>query len=271
MCMLFAYLSGEDSCETGYSLVIASNRDEVLARPTRDAHFWSEHNDCIGGIDDVGGGTWLAASKEGRIGVLLNISSDIDPSKPSRGSIVKNYVTGSEDPKKYLESCYQKRLEFNSYNLVLFIKENNIWKGYYHCNKESVPFHELEPGCHVFGNCPAYKPWKKIDYGKALFRDIIEKFNDNNKETALKSSLLNMLSDEKKNLPDEALYEQLWMKKEPAVYSSIRVTDYEAAYGTRTHTLILVDKTGKFRYEEKTMIEPYNFDNPRWRTSNVNF
>lgn len=269
--MLFVYFDNENSTEAGYSLILASNRDEFLKRPTKDAHFWSDYNDCIGGVDDIGGGTWLAAAKTGKIGVLLNISSNIDPDKPTRGSIVKNYVSGTDDPKKYLEACSEKRQTFNPYNLVLFNKTDNNWNGYYHCNKETKPYHVLEPGCHVFGNCPAYKPWQKIYYGKNLFHNIVKKWNNKEKEADLKSELLNMLSDEKKNLPDEALYEQLWMRQDPSLYSSIRVTDFETPYGTRTHTIILVDKMGNIHFEEKTMAEPLSFDNPNWTISKFDF
>lgn len=34
---------------------------------------WWEGGDIIGGRDEVGGGTWLACSKQGRVGFLTNV------------------------------------------------------------------------------------------------------------------------------------------------------------------------------------------------------
>lgn len=271
MCMLFVYFDDRISSENDYSLIIANNRDEIIYRPTKDADFWSDDKHCIGGIDIIGGGTWLAASKRGKIGILLNVPTDNESSKISRGLIVKDYVTGCDHPKKFLESCFRNELNFNGYNLVLFHRQDNRWEGYYYCNNESNSYLKLESGCHVFSNCPASKPWKKISYGKNLFKNIVRKWNNKEKKEKLKSELVNMLKDNKKILPDKALDEQLSKWKSSSSYSSIFVIDYETLIGTRTHTIILGDRLGKFHFEEMTMNKPYSFNNSNWKLSKFDF
>ncbi|CAD5112560.1 unnamed protein product [Dimorphilus gyrociliatus] len=271
MCMLFVYFCNDPSSEDGYSVIIASNRDEVITKPTLSANFWSDYSDCIGGIDEMGGGTWLGVSKRERIGVLLNISCEPDLTKPTRGTLVKDFVTGSDDSCVYLEKCSKKRANYNPYHLILLEKENKIWRSFYQNKEMEIPFLNLQPGYHVFGNCPDNKPWKKIEYGRKLFQNIVEKYNNVKQRDDLKAQLLNMLSDSKKNLPDQALYNQLSHVKDPSCYSSIRVKIPESSYGTRTHTIVLVDKKGNFHYEEKTMTEPIDLQNPNWITSHFDF
>ena len=41
-----------------YPLILAANRDEFYARPTRDAHWW-EDAPIFAGRDLEAGGTWL--------------------------------------------------------------------------------------------------------------------------------------------------------------------------------------------------------------------
>ena len=48
-------------------LVVAANRDEFYDRPTRAAHAWDDAPHVIGGRDLRAGGSWLAASRGGRL------------------------------------------------------------------------------------------------------------------------------------------------------------------------------------------------------------
>src|SRR5260370_24808218 len=43
-----------------FPLVIAANRDELYARPTRPAHVWEDDRRVIGGPDLRAGGGWAA-------------------------------------------------------------------------------------------------------------------------------------------------------------------------------------------------------------------
>ncbi|KAG0659314.1 hypothetical protein C6P46_005244 [Rhodotorula mucilaginosa] len=106
-----------------YSLIVASNRDEFLARPTSQArwHAWDPHhatdemtdrNRVLSGLDLTAGGTWFGISvtrppdaaptgpaKRMHFATLTNFTESLDPAldrnappKPSRGNLVREYL-----------------------------------------------------------------------------------------------------------------------------------------------------------------------------------
>lgn len=97
-----------------YPLILLSNRDEFLTRPTAPADWWeSPHGHVLGGRDlqRPEQGTWLGVTKDGRIAVLTNFreeGQEIAKDK-SRGGMPKAYLT---TPARQLESDkdFAKRL-----------------------------------------------------------------------------------------------------------------------------------------------------------------
>jgi len=88
-----------------YALILLSNRDEYLSRPTARAHFWDEPNTHVLGGRDLQRpirGTWLGITRHGRIAILTNYreqGADYSGLK-SRGGIVNAFLTlppGSEE------------------------------------------------------------------------------------------------------------------------------------------------------------------------------
>jgi uncharacterized protein with NRDE domain len=103
--------------------IVASNRDEFLARPTSQArwHAWDPHhatdemtdrNRVLSGLDLTAGGTWFGISvtrppdaaptgpaKRMHFATLTNFTESLDPAldrnappKPSRGNLVREYL-----------------------------------------------------------------------------------------------------------------------------------------------------------------------------------
>lgn len=109
------------------SSIVASNRDEFLARPTSQArwHAWDPHNETeqmtdrnrvLSGLDLTAGGTWFGISVTRtpaatgpatvHFATLTNFTESLDPAlehkappKPSRGNLVRDYldVLGAPD------------------------------------------------------------------------------------------------------------------------------------------------------------------------------
>jgi uncharacterized protein with NRDE domain len=82
-------------------LVIAANRDELYARPTRPPEVLAPH--VIGGVDLISGGTWLAVDDRGKFAAVTNQRA-LDPPPPglrSRGLAVKELAL-AEDPDAYV-------------------------------------------------------------------------------------------------------------------------------------------------------------------------
>jgi uncharacterized protein with NRDE domain len=88
-----------------YSLVLVSNRDEFLARPTDPAHWHDDGNDSnddrgnyiLSGIDLLGHGTWLGITRSGRFGLLTNFTESLpkDSVLPSRGKLVQSWLSST--------------------------------------------------------------------------------------------------------------------------------------------------------------------------------
>ncbi len=50
MCIIFCYVQQHDEkCDTGYELILLSNRDEDFQRPTMAAHVWPQTDFVLGG------------------------------------------------------------------------------------------------------------------------------------------------------------------------------------------------------------------------------
>lgn len=99
-----------------YPLILLSNRDEFLSRPTAPADWWNSPNTHILGGRDLQRkecGTWLAITKQGRIAALTNFREEGDQYKAmgkSRGGIVNAYLTGEkgEKPEGFAERLIEE-------------------------------------------------------------------------------------------------------------------------------------------------------------------
>jgi uncharacterized protein with NRDE domain len=73
-----------------WPLLLAANRDEMLARPwLPPAAHWPNQPDVTGGLDTLAGGTWLALNKAGVVAGVLNRTGSLGPEqgKRSRGEL----------------------------------------------------------------------------------------------------------------------------------------------------------------------------------------
>ncbi|KAI8058081.1 hypothetical protein BDF22DRAFT_663607 [Syncephalis plumigaleata] len=86
MCILFLYHTNSTD-EFPWKLVLADNRDEVVARPTQPAHLWPETasssssssslsnygvDQLLAAKDLIANGTWLGMTLKGRLSTLTN-------------------------------------------------------------------------------------------------------------------------------------------------------------------------------------------------------
>src|SRR5262245_11698807 len=71
-------------------VVIAANRDELYARAARGPLVLAESPRVVGGLDEVGGGTWLGVRADGAFVAVTNqrVAAAPDPRLRSRGRAV---------------------------------------------------------------------------------------------------------------------------------------------------------------------------------------
>src|SRR3954463_1278580 len=76
----------------GAPLILAANRDEIYARPSRPPE--SLGDGIAGGVDAMSGGTWLAIRRDGRFAAVTN-PRGLGPGAPglrSRGLAVRELI-----------------------------------------------------------------------------------------------------------------------------------------------------------------------------------
>ncbi|XP_051168869.1 transport and Golgi organization protein 2 [Leptopilina boulardi] len=269
MCILFIYRNPEADTNS-FRLIIVANRDEMLNRPAKPAHYWEKHPHCLGGTDmEPGkeGGTWLALSTKGQAGAVLTLCGEAKPETPkeSRGFLVSNYVTSNESSETYLNELYridQGTEKYNPFTLVIIDLVNAKVRWF------SSPSHMKAPQTSDekifgFGNSQFDKPYKKVQYGKKKFEELVKNASINN-QNELIEKLLEFLKCSQRHLPDEEL-----LKRSPEYYpalSSIFVNSETKTYGTRTHTILLVDGSNKITFIEETLMPDESWKTQKFET-----
>jgi len=99
----------------GAPLVIAANRDEIYARPTRPPESLGAR--IAGGVDALSGGTWLAIHAGGRFAAVTNqrALAPVVPGLRSRGLAVRELIAAG-DPDGYVAAL--DPTQYASMNLV---------------------------------------------------------------------------------------------------------------------------------------------------------
>jgi uncharacterized protein with NRDE domain len=139
-----------------YPLIIAANRDEDYERPTRDAHYWLDAPEVLGGRDALQEGTWLAVTRSGRFAAVTNLRG-AERRERSRGFLVRDFVTGTAEPRQYAAEVQRRAEEYAGFHLIAGLIEGDA----VHVIGETLT--ELEPGIHAISNAPAGETWPKAD------------------------------------------------------------------------------------------------------------
>ena len=132
---------------TGAPLIIAANRDEIYARPTRPPESLGEG--IAGGVDVLSGGTWLAIRRDGRFAAVTNqrALAPVPPGLRSRGLAVRELAAAS-DPDAYVAALDPTK--YASMNLVWGDARGASIA--YVRRAGSLEIEVLPPGIHVLCN-----------------------------------------------------------------------------------------------------------------------
>lgn len=234
MCLIFLSLQQHPD----YKLIVAANRDEFYKRKTAPAHPWEDYPHIIGGRDLEACGTWMGMTKQGKISMVTNYRDpfNIDPTAPSRGQLVSDYLANGDAPKEYMEKVLPNSKQYNGFNLVV----GTVNELYYHSNyKGSIE--QLSPGLYGLSNHLLNTPWPKVKRGIDKMQTVLK--------TAVDAEVLfNVLLDDTiahdAELPDTGI----GLERERALSSMFIKTN---GYGTRCSTVILVDKNDRVEFKER--------------------
>ncbi|XP_048006840.1 transport and Golgi organization protein 2-like isoform X1 [Leguminivora glycinivorella] len=262
MCILFSYC-GDNVAESDYQLIVAENRDEYYNRSALNMSIWNDSNVVAGrdlGAPD-GDGTWLAVSPQKRkLGVLLNLPYSERADAKSRGRLVTDYVQSDLSIEEYVKTKESYVKETNEFVLVTYDFSNNTKVNTY--TNSTNELRTWEETCQGFSNSLPEKPLSKAVAGRSALYDICSRLNKVSMKQQLIEELLTLLKSKEQHLPDQELENRTPMYQK---LSSIFVTIPEGRYGTRTHTIILLTKTGHLEIIEVSLQSPVKLENPNWK------
>lgn len=237
MCILFIAIDQHKD----YPLIIAANRDEFHQRPTRPSHVWNRPSRILAGKDELANGTWMGINKFGHIAAITNIRA---PGKEvnnaiSRGGLVTDFLDEQPDSADYHQQIETSRRRYNGYNL-LFGKLTAL--SVYNNFEDDLQV--LDAGVYGLSNAMLNTPWPKLDTGKAELARYCQQ------EQPIEFDQLFALL--KNNTPahDDVLPKTgvpiEWEKKLSSIFIE------SPNYGTRSSTLLLIDKQQQVYWQERT-------------------
>lgn len=153
-----------------WPLLVAANRDELLARPAVAMTVLSQAGPrIVGGRDLVAGGTWLAVNEHGLVAALTNRpGATRDGSKRSRGELplaLARHVR-AEDAVAAFASAHRPA----DYNPAWLLVGDREALFYVDMTGADATVTRLAPGLHVLENHPYGAPSAKVDHVAAAMR-----------------------------------------------------------------------------------------------------
>lgn len=178
---------------------------------------------------------------------------------------VKDKDNGGDTGKQELENDVFRGQTYNEINLeqnltndiiknkkcVQKQKENfstkREWKGLV-LSSQSPNINIIDDHIISIGNSHITQPFLKVQRSRNKFKSIVENLNDTAKYDQLSCELLSLLRDQQQHWPDTGLQRQEKSHDELKWVSSNLIQ--LPGFGTRTHTIILIDWEGKGKYIE---------------------
>ncbi|WP_019672692.1 NRDE family protein [Psychrobacter lutiphocae] len=237
-------------------LVLLSNRDEFLARPTTSVHQWLDAP-IYAGRDNTSGGTWLGIHQKqvngseallrqnGRWATVLNFRDGIQATENqrSRGELVTNFLTSDVSP-----LVYAKQIDLQAYagfNLIVGDDKQAVI-----VNNRGYPPTPLYSGLHVISNGQPDDEWFKCEKLRGRVRQeilplIAESFEFYKGDMSYwQPAAWEVLSDSRQApkgtaLPDTGMPSEL----EQSLSSICIDTPKLPNYGTRTQSILTLKQT----------------------------
>lgn len=238
MCLIFLSIKNHPK----YKLIVAANRDEFYARRTAPASFWVDHPQIIGGRDLEAMGTWLGMTRSGRICMVTNFRDlrNIKANAPSRGKLVTDFLLDDTSGETYLKKIESTSKQFNGFSLIAGTVDS-LW--YFSNYRDGlIP---LEAGLFGLSNHLLETPWPKVEKGKREIQRIVRSGEVN------KDDLFKVLSDETIYADDRLPDTGVGIERERALSSAFIKSP---GYGTRSSTVILVDRDNNVEFHERGYI-----------------
>ena len=231
-----------------WPLVIASNRDEFLERPTLPLARWHTDlgHEIISGRDLRAGGTWLGVTPGGRVAFLTNVrEASAQPVPFSRGQLVMRWLDAGNEVASFAEVLEKDSGAYGGFNLVIGDLQRNDWAWMTNKSSESSSgwhVQSLQPGIYGLSNAALDTPWPKTtELKRVLTAALAEQAQQSNLD-AFQKPLWNGLGNRSRAPIEKLPVTGAPLAIEEAL-SSAFVDFPEHQYGTRCSTVLLATRT----------------------------
>jgi len=241
MCVLFLGFK----VHPDFDVVLAANRDEFHARPTREMHFWEDAPGILAGRDLEGGGTWLGVTRSGRFAAITNFR---DPGAhredaQSRGALVVDYLAGEASPHAFVEGLRPRARAYNGFNLIVGTPAEAAYFA-----SQTGESRRLEPGVYGLSNHFLDTPWPKLVQGKGAFAKLVGECPLPEPEAFFEMLRSGRVAPDAE-LPDTGVGLALERMLSPIFIEDTRTP---ALYGTRSSSLVTFSRAGEVRFRERS-------------------
>ncbi|KAK1320050.1 hypothetical protein QJS10_CPA03g02423 [Acorus calamus] len=249
-----------------YPLLLVLNRDELHDRPTKPTEWWGKECKVLGGRDCLGGGTWLACTKDGRLAFLTNVLElDPLPTAKTRGDLTLRFLEGGKSPWEFAEEVVEEADRYNGFNLIVadlcsktMVYISNRPKG------QPCSVQEVSPGLHVLSNARLDSPWHKALRLGRNFKDQLRKYGE--VEVPAKELTEKLMGDtvkaNREMLPNTGCDPE-WELKLSSIF--VDVDTKMGRYGTRSTTMLSLKVGGEVSFYERYIA------NGIWKEHTVDF
>ncbi len=225
-----------------WPLVIASNRDEYLTRPTDPLATWSTPSGqtVFGGRDLQDGGTWFGLTPQGRVALLTNERRGSARSGPkSRGELVTRWLESDLDAVAFAATL--RPGDYAGFNLLVGDQVRGAW----HCLApgevkdavDGVAVSPVSPGVHGLSNARLNTPWPKT---AALTQSMVTALDRSQHAEELQQALFQALNNRTRYPVDQLPQTGVPIDMEWGL-SSVWVDLPERNYGTRSSAVLVAE------------------------------
>ncbi|AQK45684.1 Ser/Thr-rich protein T10 in DGCR region [Zea mays] len=259
-------------CHPTHRLLLLFNRDEYHSRPTQPAQWWAageEAKEILGGRDELGGGTWMGCTRDGKLAFLTNVR---EPSSligaKTRGQLPVRFLQGSLCPLEYATEIAKEADQYNGFNLIL--ADVNSGTMVYISNRPGGDpvIQTVAPGLHVLSNAAINSPWPKAMRLGQSFKRYLTIHDD--AEASLKQMVEELMMDTAR--PDRSMVPDTgddpeWEYKLSSIFIDTAKEQAKtmARYGTRSMVALAAKLEGEVTFYERYL------ENSLWKENLIQF
>ncbi|KAI0086943.1 DUF833-domain-containing protein [Irpex rosettiformis] len=284
MCVGFWTLEHPD-----YALILCTNRDEYLSRPTTTAYWHSfevpinekdiaeESNNSsnkgsvLSGRDLRAGGTWLGINRHGDVAFLTNITETVQHLNSTRGELTSSFLLSDvrpQDLQTYCDEVTAHNSQYAGFNLLLLaprpLNPSLSHSGAHLTNHggggdlASRPLTDTERRYGALSNGIDgldANEWPKVQQGLEMFEDVLDKHIRGRNIPDLVERLFHLLTWKNPIAPtitrNDLRNTILIDPLHEESTTTTTTTTTTTCYGTRLSTVILVRRDGSALFIER--------------------